>query len=121
MLILAIFSVIEVYSSIGKVAYDHDWNVYRAIGKHVFVILLSYACTIVLSNLNYGLYKGMARIFFYFIQFADNLLFFSFGNILGRFADHNDFGSSGSRATDTMSNISIRKSEKYSDWTRIIR
>lgn len=85
MLILAIFSVIEVYSSIGKVAYDHDWNVYRAIGKHVFVILLSYACTIVLSNLNYGLYKGMARIFFYFILILLGYVFFMY--LKSRFVD----------------------------------
>lgn len=85
MLILAIFSVIEVYSSIGKVAYDHDWNVYKAIGKHVFVILLSYVSTIVLSNLNYGLYKGLARVFFYFILVLLAYVFFMY--LKSRFVD----------------------------------
>ena len=67
MIVLAIVSVVEVYSSIGRVVYDHDWSISSTIAKHVVLVALGFLFANILANLNYGIYRGLARFFFFFI------------------------------------------------------
>lgn len=58
--ILSLLSAIEVYSSLGKAAYDHGWSVYGTIFRHLRIVLISYAVMILISHLQLNLIKKLS-------------------------------------------------------------
>ena len=60
--LLSLVSLIEVYSSIGKAAYDHGWNVYATVFKHVAIVVGSYVAMIAISHVPFKMFSGMSRV-----------------------------------------------------------
>ncbi|MBR4803808.1 MAG: FtsW/RodA/SpoVE family cell cycle protein, partial [Bacteroidales bacterium] len=59
---LSIVSLIEVYSSIGKAAYDHGWDITTTVARHIGIVLGSYALMILICHMRLKLFSKLARI-----------------------------------------------------------
>ena len=62
MIILSIISLIEVYTAIGKAAYDHDWSVTSTVLKHIGIVLLSYIAMVAVSRLKLRVFEKLAPL-----------------------------------------------------------
>ncbi len=62
---LSIISLIEVYSSIGKAAYDHGWSVTGTVFRHIRIVLISYVIMIVISHMRFKLFSSLSRPGYY--------------------------------------------------------
>ncbi len=58
---LSIISLIEVYSSLGKAAYDHGWSVTWTMFRHLRIVLVSYLIMIGISHLRIKWFYKLSR------------------------------------------------------------
>lgn len=62
---LSFISLIEVYSSIGKAAYDHGWSISATVVKHVVIVVVSYILMIGISHVPFKWFSGMSKLGFW--------------------------------------------------------
>ena len=62
---LSFISLIEVYSSIGKAAYDHGWSISATVVKHVAIVVVSYIFMIGISHVPFKWFSGMSKLGFW--------------------------------------------------------
>ena len=60
--LLSLVSLVEVYSSIGKAAYDHGWNIWATVFKHVVIVALSYVIMIAISHVPFKWFSSLSRL-----------------------------------------------------------
>ncbi|MBR0072332.1 MAG: FtsW/RodA/SpoVE family cell cycle protein [Bacteroidales bacterium] len=63
--LLSLVSLVEVYSSIGKAAYDHGWNIWATVFKHVVIVALSYVIMIAISHVPFKWFSSLSRLGFW--------------------------------------------------------
>lgn len=94
---LSLISLIEVYSSIGKAAYDHGWSISATVVKHVAIVVVSYIFMIGISHVPFKLFSSMSRLGFWLCLIMMVVMFVI--SIYGRFSGITD-GHAASRWLD---------------------
>ena len=62
---LSIISLIEVYSSIGKAAYDHGWSVNATVLKHIAIVVASYCVIVAVSHVPFKWFSRLSQPGYY--------------------------------------------------------
>lgn len=84
LIILSLISLVEVYSSIGKFAYDKEINTMFLFVKHLGIICVTYVAMILISRINYQYFARLSQLGYYI----------SVAALIATFAIYIIFGSS---------------------------
>ncbi len=84
LIILSLISLVEVYSSIGKFAYDKEINTMFLFVKHLGIICITYVAMILISRINYQYFARLSQLGYYI----------SVAALIATFAIYMIFGSS---------------------------
>ena len=84
LVILSLVSLVEVYSSIGKFAYDKEINTIFLFVKHLGIICVTYVAMILISRINYHYFARLSQLGYYI----------SVAALIATFAIYMIFGSS---------------------------
>ncbi len=88
LIILTLISLVEVYSSIGKFAYDKDVSTLSLFIKHFVIIVFTYICIILISRIDYRKFARLSQIGYYIsiVLLVVTMGLFFFGRISGKAA-----------------------------------